>query len=881
MSVERLAAALADRYRIERELGQGGMATVYLAEDLKHDRKVAIKVLKPELAAVLGAERFVTEIKTTAALQHPNILPLFDSGEAGGFLFYVMPYVEGETLRAKLDRETQLGVEESVQLVREVADALQYAHEHGVVHRDIKPENILLHGGRPMVADFGIALAVSAAAGGRMTETGLSLGTPHYMSPEQATAEKNITARSDVYSLASVLYEMLTGDPPHTGSSAQQIIMKIVTEEAAPVTKLRRTVPPNVAATVAKGLEKLPADRFETAKAFADALVDPGFRHQAHDAGQDAARDGSRRSARGWIGMAITAAAVLVLGVALGRAFAGNDNSKTFDVGLPFNAPMAVAQAPERTFALAPDGSFVVYVASKADGTGELWYRSLTGSSTRSLAGPAASPYMVPKISPDGKQVAFIGSSGGLWVMPIAGGAATKVSESSDAWGGDWLENGTLFYADHDNFALRWVDPQTGPVRDLPVNYCPAPSLLSTNQVICGGGEEKFAVVGNVDQQPFTLRPVMQITARGERVPLRGAGFRPFDGKYLVYTSIDGTVMATKFVNRDSLLVGRSVALVTGVLAPVYTGAGFWDVSRDGTLVYAPGANMQMQVMVRRALGGNRKVLPVDTAEYLRFAIGPDGRELASVVEGVRDQEMRLYDLQAGTYEKLDQAPYLSTPFWASGGRDLVYLRQRADSSQVVRRRLNSSEPPRVLLAWPNDVSRKWLIQYVDPSLMLIKNGDAGVIAVDASAQPARIDTVIPENTGFARVSPDRHWLVWADKANNMYLSPWPKLDRRWTLGTGQPYEPYWLPDGTLFIRQVDGRTYTMAIHPGADPPNGPLTPRFDDARMGEGSGWSNSIARDGAVIYPLVPDQPYVDYLRVVPHWLTHMEHAVDEANN
>src|SRR5574341_485257 len=231
-AVSRLAAALSDRYRLDRELGQGGMATVYLAADLKHDRKVAIKVLKPELAAVLGAERFVVEIKTTAALSHPHILPLFDSGTADGFLFYVMPFIEGETIRDKLNRETQFGVDEAVRIAREVADALDYAHRHGVIHRDIKPENILLHDGRARVMDFGIALAVSAAAGGRMTETGLSLGTPHYMSPEQATAEKEITGRSDIYSLASVLYEMLAGAPPHSGGSAQQIIMKIVTEEA-------------------------------------------------------------------------------------------------------------------------------------------------------------------------------------------------------------------------------------------------------------------------------------------------------------------------------------------------------------------------------------------------------------------------------------------------------------------------------------------------------------------------------------------------------------------------------------------------------------------------------------------------------------------------
>src|SRR5687767_11060463 len=253
------------------------MATVYLAQDLKHDRKVALKVLKPELAAVLGAERFVIEIKTTAALQHPHILPLFDSGTADSFLFYVMPFIDGETLREKLNRETQLGVNEAVRIASDVADALHYAHSQGVVHRDIKPENILLANGRPMVADFGIALALSAAAGGRMTETGMSLGTPHYMSPEQATADKEITGRSDIYSLASMLYEMLTGNPPHTGATAQQIIMKIIAEPVQPVTAYRKSVPPNVASALARALEKLPADRFASAAEFAAALADRGF----------------------------------------------------------------------------------------------------------------------------------------------------------------------------------------------------------------------------------------------------------------------------------------------------------------------------------------------------------------------------------------------------------------------------------------------------------------------------------------------------------------------------------------------------------------------------------------------------------------------------
>ena len=242
--LDRLTAALADRYVIEREIGAGGMATVYLAEDLKHDRKVAIKVLRPELGAVLGSERFLSEIKVTANLQHPHILPLFDSGEAGGFLYYVMPHVEGESLRSLLDRKKQLGLDQALEITKFVALALGYAHRHGVIHRDIKPENILLYEGEPLVADFGIALAVSAAGGARLTETGLSLGTPEYMSPEQAMGDRQLEPASDIYSLGCVLYEMLAGDPPHIGSTAQAITAKILTEEPTRITTLRGTVPP-------------------------------------------------------------------------------------------------------------------------------------------------------------------------------------------------------------------------------------------------------------------------------------------------------------------------------------------------------------------------------------------------------------------------------------------------------------------------------------------------------------------------------------------------------------------------------------------------------------------------------------------------------------
>src|SRR5690242_19403942 len=252
------------------------MATVYLAHDLKHDRRVAIKVLRPELAAVIGAERFLREIQTIATLQHPHILPLFDSGEADSHLFYVMPFVEGESLRDRLVREKQLPVAEAVRIATEVASALDYAHRHGVIHRDIKPENVMLHDGSALVADFGIALAVSSAGGSRMTETGMSLGTPHYMSPEQAMGEREITARADVYALGAMTYEMLIGDPPFTGSTAQAIVAQVLTEEPRPLVVRRRSIPPEVEQAVLTALEKLPADRFGSAQEFAAALSGAG-----------------------------------------------------------------------------------------------------------------------------------------------------------------------------------------------------------------------------------------------------------------------------------------------------------------------------------------------------------------------------------------------------------------------------------------------------------------------------------------------------------------------------------------------------------------------------------------------------------------------------
>ncbi|MFN2565910.1 MAG: protein kinase [Gemmatimonadaceae bacterium] len=349
---------LAGRYVIERELGRGGMATVYVARDLRHERRVAVKVLHPELASAVGAERFVREIRTAAQLQHPHILPLHDSGEADGALFYVMPLVEGETLRERLRREVQLPVGEAVRIARELADALDYAHRHGVVHRDVKPENVLLADGHALVTDFGIARALDAAADGGLTETGLAVGTPAYMSPEQASGERRLDGRSDVYSLGCVLYEMLAGEPPFTGPSAQAVMAKRLAHDPLPVRATRTGIPAVLEAAVAKALARVPADRFVTAGELRDALgaaTEPASREPRR-------APLNRRTAAAIAGAGL--AAVALAAVVLPR-LGGSD---TLDENLVAVAPFEVF-SPE--FALWREG-LVDLLSRRLDGAGPL-----------------------------------------------------------------------------------------------------------------------------------------------------------------------------------------------------------------------------------------------------------------------------------------------------------------------------------------------------------------------------------------------------------------------------------------------------------------------------------------------------------------------------
>jgi len=411
---DRLQATLRSKYTVEREIGAGGMATVYLARDLKHDREVALKVLRPELSAVLGVDRFLNEIRIAAQLDHPHILTLIDSGEADGLLYYVLPYVRGESLRKRLDHERQLSVDDALAITRQVASALDYAHAKGVVHRDVKPENILIHEGEAILTDFGIAMAVKQAGGNRLTETGLSLGTPQYMSPEQATGDRTLDARSDVYSLAAVLYEMLAGEPPHNGPTSQAVIAKLMTERATRLRVLRDTVPEGVDAAVARALAKVPADRYSNAGQFSRAL-------------ETAAPDAGSRIRRFWVPATIAAATLALFAV-----FA---NAKRHSV-VALVSPQRIQLTSNGNAyypSLSPDGNRLALFEKDCDAEGRCRYRlvvqDIDGTGRLILATGIATVWQTAW-TPDGRFIVYGGAypdSWGAYAIPTLGGLPRRL----------------------------------------------------------------------------------------------------------------------------------------------------------------------------------------------------------------------------------------------------------------------------------------------------------------------------------------------------------------------------------------------------------------------------------------------------------------------
>jgi len=785
-SLDRLKTVLADRYAIEREIGAGGMATVYLAEDLKHQRKVAVKVLRPELAAVLGAERFVQEIKTTANLQHPHILPLFDSGEADGFLYYVMPYIEGETLRDKLNRETQLGIDEAVQIATDVADALDYAHRHSVIHRDIKPENILLHDGRPMVADFGIALAVSAAAGGRMTETGLSLGTPHYMSPEQATADKNLTNRSDIYSLGCVLYEMLTGDPPHTGSSAQAIIMKIVTEDVQPVTRLRKSVPPHVAAATTKSLEKLPADRFASASKLAEALNNAAFALPTSPAGVPVGQRITSKERVLWI--AVTMLAFVAAGLSWLARGSPSEMQRAvarFTINLPDTIPLAFIGSASlgngrRALAISHDGKMLVY-AGEQDGVNRLFIRPIDSYDVRVL--PGTDGAYNPFFSPDGGWVGFF-SGNEVKKIAVDGQAAVLLATIINPMGADWGIDDRILIG-NEGGDLSSVSAEGGATEVLRERgLFLYPSILPGGDGVVVNDEGGARVVDLARDQDHVIRSF-------------ASGARYVGSGHLMWSRWS-TLFAAPFDLDRWQVTGQGVPVVSGVRSEIY-GVSQWDVSETGTLVYATGpavAEGQLTWVGR----GQAERLPFQDTPHGTFQLSPDEKRIAILVQGQSD-DVWIYDIGTGRRERLTFGGVHNQPIWSPDGARVAFTRYEEGDVYTYVRSVDAGTEAQRLFPELQGGATSWS---GDGRFVAVQNDSSGVVVVDLTE--SRIHQVAPRPAWGGVLSPDGRFIAYTSGASGEYqifVEPFPSTDLRLQVSReGGSEEPVWSRDGTrLYYR--------------------------------------------------------------------------------
>ena len=880
---DRLTAALSDRYRIERELGQGGMATVYLAEDLKHKRKVALKVLKPELAAVLGAERFVQEITTTASLQHPHILPLFDSGTANGFLYYVMPFIDGETLRAKLDRETQLGVDDAVGIARDVASALQYAHQQGVIHRDIKPENILLHDGRPMVADFGIALAVSAAAGGRMTETGLSLGTPHYMSPEQATAEKEISGRSDVYSLATVLYEMLAGQPPHLGGSAQQIIMKIIAEPVEVVTRYRKSVPLNVAAALAKALEKLPADRFDSAKAFSDALVNPAFATTFATTGVTASTSGSRGarvSTRMWIGIAVVMVAAMLGALALGRTRGGSSSrdaseSRFWSIALPDSAPF-VAGVDDyaiawRSLDISADGRRVVYGTS-IDGVQRFFIARTDDGTVKAI--PNGSGGVAPLFSPDGRSVLF-GTSRELRRLSLADGLAVRVSAwnsiTSFTWGGADRVFAKVSYGCLESVAAVG----NGQLQQLPKGGCRNGTIAATAQRSDILVESVDIGIALVDATTGASRLVHGVEPAGSDTLLNvvyGRNALVVAARYLIFIR-DSTLFAAPIDLDRARLTGPPVPIVTGVRTEGSSASAQIAVSASGTAVWAGGGDADRSRFVWVSRDGRiLDTLSIPAERFTSFALSSDGNRVAySTPANAGSTTIHVADLARRVIDSATFAAYLKPRRWVQGDQAIPLQGAAMEAGQGprsdFRRLLHVTGSALTLDSALTEVTHESADRSARCSLKGVWFGRAARDSVRTSL-----------NLTQCALSPDGRMIAWV-ASGAVYLAPvgHDVERRRVKIGDGGMDEPLFSRDGREVVMRNGNAWYSVVV-----PTNGALPQRprllfkgaFNNA---DGASWA--LAPDGRLL--LLQGLPLIraTHLNVITNFPRFIEEKLEAA--
>ena len=801
-----LTSALAGRYFVEREIGAGGMATVYLARDLRHDRRVALKVLKPELGAVLGGDRFLGEIKVTANLQHPNLLPLFDSGEAEGRLFYVMPFVEGESLRRRIDREKQLPVDEALHIATSIAGALDYAHRHGVIHRDLKPENILLHEGQPLVADFGIALAVSNAGGTRITQTGLSLGTPQYMSPEQATGDRAIDGRTDIYSLGAVLYEMLTGDPPHLGSTAQAVIAKVLTDRPRSVRTSRAAVPAHVSAAIDRALEKLPADRFATAHEFDQALRGkaPVAATVVSEATRPLGDSATRRPAIERIALVAIALAGTAFGLYewIHRPAPTAPSPARFLVTLPTDVSVDNVYAP---LTITRDGRAIIFRASVGSVI-ELARRRLDAIDVQQLPGTEGAGW--PVTSPDSKWVAYrVGNQ--IRKTPIDGGPSVPITASAEGNGSgiDWAANDVIVVGSAARTPnLSIVPAGGGALKPLTKIDTAAgevshgwPRALADGNTVLYVSWPKEGLAG--------ARLAITTLSSGKSKILDVNGTSPlgvFDG-HLLYVSPDGVLMAVPFDVGAQKVTGAPTALIEGINVNRTVGAARVALSDSGTLVYLAGGSLAQLAAVDAS--GAAQPLRAQQDNYFSPAWSPDGKRIAVSISSAQGVDIWLCDVATGALSRLTSDATSNNPTWTFDGRRVVYPSTRDGHPGVWWQQADGSAPAEKLVDLPDVTTITEALLAPDNHTLIYRVAPQNqIFSVDVTGDK----TPKPVGTDrFPKVHPalssNGQWLAYSSSEGSspqVVVRPFPGPGGTTQISVDGGTEPVWAPDGkTLYYR--------------------------------------------------------------------------------
>lgn len=813
---DQLQSCLGTAYTIERELGRGGMATVYLARDTKHNRRVAIKILHEELASVLGAERFLQEIKLAATLQHPHILGLIDSGvfESGtdtlaGRPYYVMPFVDGESLRGTLDRERQLSVRDAVRIASQVASALDYAHRHGVVHRDIKPANILLHDGEAIVADFGIALAISAAGGTRLTQSGISIGTPGYMSPEQAAGERSITARSDIYSLGAVCYEMLVGEPPFTGPTTQAILARMLIEEPRPLGSQRRSIPPQVTSAVSRALEKLPADRFASAHEFAEALTNDSSAQGAVTVSSNTDLMRLRR-----LFYAATVGALVFMTLALWGWLRPTHARPVARYTLVFHPSAVIAQPADfhSRIAISPDGSHLAYIGGPGQ---RLILRPL--NELKGSAIPGTEGAITPFFSPDGKYVGFEANNG-LRIARVDGGTSLAIGDSTalGAAGASWGSDGFIYvdsWGPTLGGGLLRLEPKPGahPVAFTRLDTASHERDHVWPFALPNGKGVLFTVVfepkNSADREFQFAIAVAEIPNGRHRMLIADAVNATYADHHLVYVTTKKTLMVAGFDPDALRITDTPTAVAEGVTVSRF-GATDLALSQTGTLVYGGGRPDRELTWITR----DGKVEPLDSTWRGPFsdpALSPDGKRVALSVLGADGADnIWVRQLSGGPSVMLTYGGGNFQPSWAPDGRSVTFR----GSGAITTRRADATSPPMTMnlhapggIEWPAwSPDGRWLIGVA--SFSSGTRGDIIGYRLPADTPVNLVPAKFAE--GFPALSPDGRWLAftsWETGTAQVYVVPFPStLSGKWPVSTEGGDVPHWSHSGKeIFF--VDG----------------------------------------------------------------------------